>query len=495
MEKISKKQAIDKLWRMGNLEWKLKGIQKEMRRAIVDNPGKRATFLVSRRSGKSFTMCAVATETCIKTPNCIVKYVCPRQKMVKTIVNPIMRVILEDCPPDLKPEYKEADKKYVFPNGSEIQFAGSDSGNIESLRGGFAQLCLIDEAGFVDDLDYSVKSVLSPTTKTVNGKIVLASTPSRSPDHEFMSKFVEPADADGTLIKYTIYDNPMFTEKIIQETIEEYSLGENDPQFRREYLCEIEVDTEAKVVPEYTTELEKDIVKLQDRPVHFDIYVSGDPAARDLTVILFGYYDYLNSQLVIEDELVLGGKGTFITTQEIADGIMRKEKLLFTNKLTGEVKKPYLRVMDNNNLILINDLFTEHGLQFTPTAKDNKEAQVNKLRMWLKQGKIIIDPKCVNLRYHLKMARWKMDRNGNRKGFEHVGGTSDGKLKANHCDALDALLYMVRNVDISKDPYPADYFELKGAGVHFPRGYENPQDANIREIALTILNKRKRNNN
>lgn len=492
---ITKKQAIDKLWRLGNLEWKLMGIQKEMRKAIVDNPGKQAVFLVSRRSGKSFTMCAVATETCIKTPNCIVKYVCPKQKMVKTIVNPIMRVILEDCPPDLKPEYKEADKKYVFPNGSEIQFAGSDSGNIESLRGGFAQLCLVDEAGFVDDLDYSVKSVLSPTTKTVNGKIVLASTPSRSPDHEFMTKFVERSDADGTLIKYTIYDNPMFTQKIIDETVQEYSLGINDPQFRREYLCEIEVDTETKVVPEYTSELERDILRTQEKPSHYDIYVSGDPAARDLTVILFGYYDFLNTQLVIEDELVLGGKGTFITTQEIADGVMRKEKLLYTNRLTGEVRKPYLRVMDNNNLILLHDLFTEHGLQFTPTAKDNKEAQVNKLRMWLKQGKIIINPQCVNLRYHLKMARWKYDRSGNRKGFEHVGGTSDGRLKANHCDALDALLYMVRNVDVSKDPYPSDYFEMKGEGVHFPQSYRKPGDESLREVAKAILNKRKRNNN
>jgi len=488
---LSKKQAIEKLWRLGNLEWKLKGIQKEMRRAIVDNPDSQTVFLVSRRSGKSFTMCAVATETCIRIPNSIVKYVCPKQKMVKTIVNPIMRTILDDCPPDLKPEYKEADKKYVFPNGSEIQFAGSDGGNIENLRGGFAQLCLVDEAGFVDDLDYSIKSVLSPTTKTVNGKIVLASTPSRSPDHEFMVKFVEKSDAEGTLIKYTIHDNPMFTPEIINNTIKEYSGGYQDPQFRREYLCEIEVDSEQKVIPEYTSDLEKDIVHDVEMPPHFDVYVSGDPAARDLTVILFGYYDFLKAQLVILDELVMGGRNTHITTQEIADGIRRKEKLLFTNSLTGEVKQPYLRVMDNNNLILIHDLFQDHGLQFLPTAKDNKEAQVNKARMWLKQGKIIISPKCVNLRYHLKMARWKLDRNGNRKGFEHVGETSDGKLKANHCDALDALLYMVRNVDTNKNPYPDDFFELKGGNIHYPKGYETPGQQKAKEVMYGIIGKKK----
>lgn len=489
---LTKAQAIEKLWRLGNLEWKLKGIQKEMRRAIVESPGKRATFLVSRRSGKSFTMCTVAVETCIKTPNSIVKYVCPKQKMVKTIVNPIMRVILDDCPIDLKPEYKEADKVYRFPNGSEIQFAGSDSGNIENLRGGFAHLCLLDEAGFIDDLNYAVYSVLSPTTKTTGGKLVLASTPSREPDHEFMVDFVNQSEAEGKLIKYTIYNNPMFTEEVIKETIEEYPLGKDDPQFRREYLCESAIDAEVMVIPEFTESLQRDIIKQVDMPSHFDIYVSGDPAARDLTVLLFGYYDFLQSQLVILDELVLGGEGVDITTQDIADGIRRKEKLLFTNKLTGETKAPYMRVMDNNNLILVNDLFVEHGLNFIPTAKDNKEAQINKTRMWLKQGKIIIHPRCRNLKYHIQMARWETTRAGTRKGFQRVKTSSDGSLKANHCDALDALLYMVRNVDTTKNPYPANYFEMSGENIFVPYGSGKRVTDTVKEIMYGICGKKKK---
>ena len=50
--KLTKRQAIAKLWQMGNLSYKLRGIQKEMRAAIVDGEDKRVTFLVSRRSGK-----------------------------------------------------------------------------------------------------------------------------------------------------------------------------------------------------------------------------------------------------------------------------------------------------------------------------------------------------------------------------------------------------------------------------------------------------------
>lgn len=488
---LTRKQAIEKLWRIGNLEWKLRGVQKDIRRNILETEGNLKTILASRRLGKSFTLCTIATEACIKNPNSIVKYVCPKQKMVKTIVRPIMREILNDCPVDLKPEYMEADKVYRFPNGSEIQFAGSDSGNIENLRGGYAHLCLVDEAGFVDDLNYAILSVLSPTTKTVGGKIVLASTPSREPDHEFMTDFVRSAEAQEKLIKYTIYDNPMFTEKIIEETIAEYPQGEDDPQFRCEYLCESNPDGDVMVIPEYNSSLERDIVRSWEIPAYYDAYIAGDPAVIDLTVILFGYYDFINSKLIILDELVLGGKGNHITTQDIADGIKRKEKLLFSNRLTGEVNSPYLRIMDNNNLMLINDLYAEHGLHFIPTAKDNKEAQINKLRMWLKQGRIIIHPQCETLRYHLKMARW----NKNRKSFERIKATSDGKHAANHCDAVDALIYMVRNIDTVRNPYPSHYFEMTGSNIHVPTGYMSNEDSTAKEVMQGIIGKKKQNNN
>ena len=332
----------------------------------------------------------------------------------------------------------EADKVYRFPNGSEIQFAGSDGGNIENLRGGYANLCIVDESGYVDDLNYAVYSVLSPTTKTVRGKLILASTPSRDPNHEFMTDFVRPAYEDNTLIKYTIYDNPMFTEDVIQETIAEYPMGAEDPQFRREYLCETAADSEVVVIPEFTEELQRDIVKYYELPAHYDCYVSGDPAATDLTVILFAYYDYLKKTIVICDELVTGGEGDTVTTQIIADGIKRKEKLLFSCPLTNEKKDPYLRIMDNNNPILINDMLTEHNLHFIPTAKDNKELQINKVRMMLSQGQILIHPRCKTLLYHIKTAKWHRVQSGVNagqvKGFQRVKATSDGRFKAHHCD-------------------------------------------------------------
>jgi len=491
-KKLTKKQAIAKLWEIGNLSYKLLGVQKEMREAIIEGSDKRVTILASRRTGKSYIMILSAVEVCNKNPGAIVKYVCPKQKMVKTIVRPIMRDILKDCPPTMKPEELVAEGVYRFPNGSEIQFAGSDNGNIENIRGGFANLCILDEAGFISDLNYAYHSVLSPTTRTVGGKIVLASTPSRDPNHEFMSDFVTQARAEGKLKKFTIYDNPMFTPEVIQEIIDDYPMGVEDPQFRREYLCETTSESEIMVLPEFTDELAKDIVKHTELPTFYDFYVSGDPAATDLTVILFAYYDFINAQLVIYDELVQGGDGHSITTQDIADGIMRKERIHFTSQLTGERQKPYLRIMDNNNKILINDLLSDHGLSFIGTEKRDKESHINKVRMMLKQGKIVIHPRCKTLVYHIKTAKWHRVRSGPNagdvRGYQRVKGSSDGTFKAHHCDAVDAMIYLVRNVDFNKNPYPDGHFDMKGESIHFPGGKAFQQNQKLAEFMGTVMN-------
>ena len=465
-QELDIKVAKDKLWRMGNLEWKLKGVQKEMHKAVYNSKGKKTIFLCARRLGKSYTMMLIAIEYCLKNPDTIVKILFPKKKDAKQVAREHMKSILIDCPEDLKPHFKEQEKIFFFPNGSEIQMAGTDGGSAESVRGGSCHLAILDEAGFQDynEFNYIVQSIIMPTLFTTKGKIVFASTPSKEIDHPFMVDYVLPARRDGTIIEYDVYSNPLVTKEDIDEMAAEFPGGKEDPNFLREFMLVSDVKSDDIVVPEFDKDLKRDAVQQVDRPVYYDGYVSGDPAAVDLTAILFAYTDYLNNRIVICDELILGGTHEKITTQHIADGIIRKEKLNFSHPLTGEVKTPYMRVMDNNNKILLNDLSVEHGLSFIPTAKDNKQGQVNKLRMMLSQGQIIIDPKCVNLIYHLEAGRWKTCR----KKFVHLKGIKDKGLKPNHCDALDALIYLARNVNLQKNPYPSDYSPGFGQAYHIP---------------------------
>ncbi|NBW58364.1 hypothetical protein EBR43_11430, partial [bacterium] len=72
MSKISRQEAIKELWRRGELSWKLDGVQKQMHKSFYESKFKTHTWLLARRSGKTFLLCILALEQCIKTPNSIV---------------------------------------------------------------------------------------------------------------------------------------------------------------------------------------------------------------------------------------------------------------------------------------------------------------------------------------------------------------------------------------------------------------------------------------
>ena len=482
-QELQKQKAIEKLWRSGVLSWKLIGKQKDVYKFISEDPFDVSCVLISRRFGKSFICCLLAIETCIQNDNAVVKYACPKQRMVTTIIKPIMRELLKDCPEDMKPEWKAQDKVYVFPNGSEIQVAGTDNGNAENLRGGYAHLLICDEAGFMDDLDYVVNSIMLPTTDTTDGRLILASTPNyKNPAHEFHESFVFPLDAENRLVKYTLYDSPMVDEARIKKIIGRYPGGEQHPKFRCEYLCEIPKSTESTVVPEFYSMKQEIIIEDFKMPPFYDGYVAADIGFRDLTVVLFSYYDFKNATLYIIDELVMNG--TAMTTDALAKEIKHREKLRYYNDETGEYQAPYLRIMDND-LKLINDLVRLHDIHFIATAKDNKEAQVNQLRMWTHSGKIKIHSRCKHLIYHTENAMWDK----NRKQFTHLKDSPSGEIRGGHADGLDALIYLVRNVNEGRNPFPEDFGRLKGLGVHSGRGDKEP--SKLQELMNTIVGKRK----
>lgn len=465
---VTKKDAVALLWKKGILWWKLNDTQKDLYDTVLNADKRIIVFLASRRIGKTHTLCTIALEQCIKKKNSVVKYLCPDAKQAKSFVIPIIREILEDCPKALRPEYIKSDGKYVFPNGSELQIAGNDAGRAESLRGGFADLCIVDEAGFCDNLKYNVQSILFPTVSTTGGKIVLSSTPPATPGHEF-TFFINKAKADNTFVKKTIYDNPRFTPAQIEEIISTYG-SITDTQFRREYLCELITNDQDAVFPEFNAELKSKIVMPWERPTFFDYYVAADIGFKDFTVVLFGYFDFRNNKLIIEDEIVINK----MTTQTLADTIKKKEEALLTHPLTNELQVPFLRVSDTN-LIVINDLQKLHGINFLPTAKDNKEAAINNTRILLESEQIIINPRCVTLIRHCEDGTWKKNSTGKTRTFDRSADNG-------HYDALDALIYMVRNVNFSRNPYPKGYGQT-GRDHRF--NYNNTQEVKpvYRQIA------------
>ena len=443
--KITKAQAVKELWMRGNISWKLKPHQKELYDLFYKTEFKVQTWLLARRSGKSVCLCLLAIEACIKQPNTIVKFLSPTRIQVQNNVRPLMRMLLEDCPEEIKPEFKQKDYIYYFPNGSEIQLAGSEAGNAEKLRGGYSHIAIIDEAQDVADLNDAVKSVLLPTTLTTKGKILLAGTPPKNSDHDFIG-FVEEAELRGSLVKKTVYDNTMLKPEDIEEIKKELG-GENSEEWRREMLCEIIKDPTYSVIPEFTGELAKEIVKEWPKPPFYESYEAMDLGFKDLTVVLFAYYDFRADKVIIEDEIAVNGTNLQLPTL-IAD-IKRKEETLWFNPLTNEVTRPSVRVSDINYIVTQEIARASQGtLNFTPAKKDDKEAAINKLRVLLQAKKIIIHPRCINLIRHLQNVRW--DKSKNKSTFAR--SPDDG-----HYDAVDAAIYLIRHINFGKNPYPFGY--------------------------------------
>jgi hypothetical protein len=205
-------------------------------------------------------------------------------------------------------------------------------------------------------------------------------------------------------------------------------------------MCEIQSDQSRAVIPEFNEKTELAIVKEWPKPPKFDAYVAMDLGFIDFTGILFAYYDFKNAILVIEDELLMNGHD--VTTRTIAENVREKEQKLWTDPNTGIHQPPYLRISDDD-LITLNDLQKLHGLNFIPTRKDGLELAINEVRMKVGAQQIAINPRCVNLIFQLKAATWAKNRR-----------TFDRTEESGHYDLIAALVYLVRNVQYHKNPYP-----------------------------------------
>lgn len=447
LKQLTKAQVKELLWRKGSLSWLLDDNQKVLYELFHKNPAKVQTWLLARRTGKTFALLVLATEYCIKHPNSVIKYVGPTKDQIKRIIRKEYDTeILEDfnCPDDIKPVFNKQESTYYFKNGSEIQICAAEGGNINSIRGGFAHICIVDEAQDVSDLKYAVNSVLLPTTATTSGKVLISGTPSKDPDHEF-NYFIEKAEAEGVLTIRTIDDNPRLTKETKLELIEA-SGGMDSDDVKREYYCQKIRSKKSTVIPEFDEVREKKLIKVWPRPVFYHPYASMDLGLRDMTVVLFAYYDFIEDKVIIEDEIVRQGDQMYLS--QLAKDIEAKEISLWIDPLTNEQFKVKRRVADHD-LIALQEirLSSNYRINFETADKKQMMSGINFLRTMINNEKLIVHPRCKVTISHLKNAKWA---NSNRDNLAH--GVDGG-----HYDAIPALSYLLRAIDFSSNPFPSNY--------------------------------------
>ncbi len=437
---------IRESWLRGRLTYKLHAGQKKLRSKIESAQTQLFVGECARQFGTSYERVVAALELAFLKPKSKIKYGTAFHTDLIEFILPTFDAVMQDCPEDIRPKFRVQGSKFILYNGSEIKLVGLDR-NPNGLRGNVIDLIILDESGFITNLDYLYKSVIIPaTTHRPDCRIVFISTPPSTPAHPFLD-YVEKAEYEGSYCKLTIYDNPMVDEATIKRLMAE-SGGEASTTWRREYCCEHITDANLAIIPEWKEEYVQDI----PRDVYYGFYhkyVSMDLGVRDHTAVIFAYYDYLRAQLIIEDEYVINGPE--LTTELLRMEIKSKEIEHWG------AQQAYLRVSDNNNPLLLQDLSHLHNLHFIGTDKGRLEEMVNTVKMMVRSGGIVVHPRCKQMRGCLKYGVW--DKNRDKFAKSKVYG---------HFDALAALIYLVRNLDKVTNPISADFQLDQSNQILFP---------------------------
>jgi hypothetical protein len=388
---------------------------------------------------------------CLRMKRARVKYAAETAKQVRAIVRPHIQEIFADCPPDIRPVFNSMDGEYRFPStGSTWTIAGCDSEtDADKLLGQHAHLWVVDEAGRIKILNYVVRTVLMPQTLNTAGKGIICSTPAPTADHPF-KEYCDRASVTGALVERDIYCNPRLDslpggrEATIARLIASCG-GEDSTEWQREYLVRHITDQELHIIKFATARrLEQITLKLDPeklkqnpfyyRPQFFDPYVGMDLGwAPDATGMVWGYLDYKEDTLVIEDEWFLRRMDSATLTNI---GKTRERELF------GDPSAVYMRWGDLEQQIQA-DLASQHNYVVARTAKENLKGACNQLNLAVGdlQHRLRIHPRCKQLKEQLRDGVWDKEKKKFARSAKH-----------GHYDLLAAAVYLTRNVQWDKVP-------------------------------------------
>lgn len=427
-----RQKAVNDAWQSGQLYYLLRPSQRiiyNKRKAVADK-SRKFVACCGRGWGKSFLLFLSCVETALRFPGSDSVFVAPVQRKVSEYLEPIARAAFKDCPDELRPRFYGADLVYKFPNGSRVIVCGSNQKAFDNIRGGTFKKAAVDEGAYHDYLIELIERVLMPALNKGNGDLELASTP---PDveHPFDQRYCTEAELGGYYFHADIYQAGYPEDQIAEfkreagwiETEHRWKSPAHELTWRIEYLAERGLrNPEKTIIPGWDDKYVQLVKKDSYYPFFYKAVSLDVGTKHDLSVALFGYYHYLNAQLVIEDEFQLSGPD--FTTLKLSSAIKVKE-----NSLWGS-QKPVLRISDISDIQA--DLNVTHNLPFVSVSKLELHAMVNRLNLMVNSGRVVVHPRCKLLIQTLKNGIW--DKNREEFAYSEIG--------LGHMDALASLIYM-----------------------------------------------------
>lgn len=435
-------------------------------------PQRRYLLKCHRRLGKSDVVGRIASELCRAKDNGRVYWAAETGKQAGKIVSQVMPVILRYVPEHMRPRWYKSDGMWVWP-GTEAQMhlAGcEDEMKADRLRGDGADLFIIDEAGSIDCLKYVYRSIALWMVADRGGRIIMPSSPAKSPGHMFTAYCADAEGGRGGYSRRTIHDSN-WSQELIDELAAECG-GTDTVEWQREALAMDVVDEERAVVAEFTR-YEAQNFRDVERPQYFyPIVVMDVGHSPSLTFVGLGYYDFEKDIVVIERELEIA---KVLTDDLAAQGMQMEHELWGEHFAAMRDELPFRDDLHSVQVrasdvapILLGDLEARYGWVWGTVRKDDNEAAIQAMRVRAKRGGYAISSQCPRLRAHLKAGIW----NKARSGYEFMDGFG-------HFDGVDMLKYFTRAVDTETNPWPP---EAHGKTGDWFQGRPEPEEEDFAGI-------------
>jgi len=437
-------EAKAELWRRGDLEHKR--FEHQHRATMRARQDREHFSLWTRRGGKSGDGVLECFEACAK-PGGRALFLAPTAKSAAEIAGDLATKLLRDCPPDRRPHYDKQGKEFSWPAWDAVmRIKGVNGETYENLRGGEYDVVVPDEFAQYDEPEEILYGVVRPMLLTTKGRLRIQTTPPPSPSHYSVKLYREMFERgqtslvtlrDVTHIEHAEKVRMLLTYGERPEEIEDILAGRREPRqnfVKREYFCQFVVDRDLAVVPDFAEHKAEIVVPEYQRPPHYDCYGSADMGMRDRTGILAAYLDYTNQRLIVEGERLLHKANTAKVAAEWS---------LMEAELGYNLRARVTRVVDDPSLRVSADLTTQHGLTAMPVDKKGREAAIARMNVAITAGQLRI-VNCPLLVQQLETAIYKKSE----KSLDFQRDT-DG-----HFDLVDALIYLIRSVVWTKNPYP-----------------------------------------
>ena len=278
-------------------------------KAFIESEAKRKIIRAGRRSGKTIGMSILAVKAFLDGQR--VLYAAPTEDQLATFWFTVKKALQKPLDANV---FKKNEVQHIIElEGTQQRIRGKTAYNVDTLRGDFASLLILDEWQLMDEQMWGV--VGAPMLADVNGSAVFVYTPpslhsrsmSKARDPMHAAKMYKKAEKDTSgrwaAYHFTSFDNPHISHEALDEIAQDMS----EISYRQEVMAE-DVDEAPGAL--WTHKLIED-TRVGAHPSLARIVVGVDPTGsqqNECGILVVGMDDK-GDAYVIDDRSLLGTPG------------------------------------------------------------------------------------------------------------------------------------------------------------------------------------------